>query len=59
MYKSDIIDEKDIDVFAYIADVLKDNVDVNMDELIEDALDNYDSPAAREVWGSLGKTKFE
>lgn len=52
MYKTTILDVKDVEIMAYIADKITDRdfVSTGTDKIINDALDSYDSAVAETYW---------
>lgn len=52
LYKSTIKEVKDVEIMAYIADKITDGVfdGVNLNNVIKNALEDYDSPVARDYW---------
>lgn len=52
MYKTTILDAKDVEIMAYIADKITDGdfVRTGIDKIINDALDSYDSAVAETYW---------
>ncbi len=52
MYKTTIRDVRDIEIMAYIADKITDSgfVSTDVDKIINDALNNYDSAVAGTYW---------
>ena len=52
MYKSTILDVRDVEIMAYIADKITDAgfASTDIDKIIKDALDSYDSAVAETYW---------
>ncbi len=52
MYKTAILGAKDVEIMAYIADKITDGdfASVDIDKIINDALDSYDSAIAETYW---------
>lgn len=52
MYKTTILDVRDVEIMAYIADKITDAgfVSTDIDKIIKDALDSYDSTVAETYW---------
>jgi len=52
MYKATILDVRDVEIMAYIADKITDVgfASTDIDKIINDALNNYDSAVAEAYW---------